>query len=77
MIPYRIARELVYQLDRSRQRQHLGARHVDRVGGSEREHRTDALSTREQRVAHRILQPLGSGLRSKPQCLEVALDLQP
>ena len=65
----------VDQLDRPRQRQHLLLLGPDRPGGRQREHGTDALPARQQRVAHRFLEPRSQGLAGKAHRLEVALDL--
>ena len=46
-------------------------RAAERLGGGEREHRADALAAGEQRVAHRLLEPGGAGLRGEAKALEV------
>ncbi len=65
----------VDQLDRDRQRKHPLGVAAERRGGRERQHRPDPLAAREQRVAHRLIEPLGRRLGRESQRLEIALDL--
>src|SRR3954452_7515218 len=64
----------VDELDRRREREHRFGIHADCAGGGKREHRPDPLAAREQRIAHRLLEPGRFGVGGEAQLDEVALD---
>jgi hypothetical protein len=60
----------VDHLDRRRDRKDLVGVAAERLRGRERQHRPDALAARQERVAHRLLEPRRVSARPETQALE-------
>src|SRR4051794_2173820 len=63
------------ELERGGKRKHMRGLASERLGGTERQYRPDALAAREQAVAHGVLETLRHGLAAEGQRLQVVVDL--